>query len=67
MSPEAALDCQIKRYRGMSGEARLSIALDLHELACDIARESIRARHPHADEVEVDRLLQRRLQLLREL
>lgn len=39
MSPQAALDHQIERYRKMTGEERLAIALDLHELSCDIARE----------------------------
>jgi hypothetical protein len=65
MSPEAALDHQIGRYREMSGEERLAIALDLHELSCDIAREGIRAQHPDADEAEVERHLRQRLELLR--
>jgi len=55
MSPEAALCYQIERYREMSGEERLAIALDLHEFSCDIAREGIRAQHPEADENEVER------------
>jgi hypothetical protein len=65
MSPQAASDYQIERYREMSGEERLGIALDLHELSCDIAREGIRAQHPEADEAEVERLLHRRLELSR--
>ena len=65
MSPQAALDFQIGRYREMTGEERLAIALDLHELSCDIAREGIRAQHPGADEAEVERLLRRRLELAR--
>ena len=65
MSPQAALDFQIGRYREMSGEERLAIALDLHEFSCDIAREGIRAQHPEADEEEIERLLQRRLILAR--
>ena len=65
MSPQAALDFQIERYREMSGEERLAIALDLHEFSCDIAREGIRAQHPGADEAEVERLLHRRLELVR--
>jgi len=63
MTPQAALDYQIKRYREMTGEERLAIALDLHELACDIAREGIRAQHPEANEAEVERLLRWRLEL----
>jgi len=65
MTPQAALDFQIGRYREMSGEDRLAIALDLHEFSCDIAREGIRAQHPGADENEIERLLQRRLGLAR--
>jgi len=67
MSPQAALDYQIERYRQMTGEERLGIALDLHELSCDIAREAIRAQNPKADEVEVERQLHRRLALVRSL
>jgi hypothetical protein len=65
MSPQAALDFQIERYREMSGEDRLAIALDLHEFSCDIAREGIRAQHPEADENEVERRLRQRLALAR--
>ena len=65
MSPQAALTFQIGRYRQMSGEDRLAIALELHEFSCDIAREGIRAQHPEADKNEVERLLQRRLTLAR--
>jgi Rv0078B-related antitoxin len=50
-----ALDEQIKRYRRMSGEQRLAVALELHELSCDIAREGIRHQHPQADAAEVER------------
>ena len=65
MSPQAALDFQIESYREMSGEERLAIALDLHELSCDVAREGIRAQHPDADEKEIERRLQHRLNLAR--
>ncbi len=65
MTPQAALDEQIERYRRMTGEQRLAIALDLHELSCDIAREGIRRQHPKADADEVERLLRRRLELAR--
>ena len=65
MSPEQALNEQIEQYRRMSGEERLAIALGLHELACKIAREGIRSQHPNADPAEVERLLQRRLELAR--
>jgi len=65
MTPQAALDFQIKRYREMSGEERLAIALDLHEFSCDIAREGIRAQHPNVNDEEVERLLRCRLELVR--
>jgi hypothetical protein len=65
MSPQAALDYQIERYREMSGEERLAIALDLHELSCDVAREGIRAQHPDADDAQVEKFLRRRLELAR--
>jgi hypothetical protein len=65
MSPQAALERQIERYRTMTGEDRLGIALDLHELACDVAREGIRHQHPDADEAEVERLLRQRIKLAR--
>ena len=65
MSPDRALDEQIKRYRRMTGEQRLAIALELHEMSCDIAREGIRHQNPNADAAEVERLLRHRLELAR--
>jgi hypothetical protein len=47
--------------RQMTGEQRLSVALDLREMSCDIAREGIRHQHPRADAEEVERLLRERL------
>jgi hypothetical protein len=49
----------------MTGEERLAIALRLHELACDVAREGIRHQHPQADDAEVEKLLHKRIQLSR--
>jgi type II secretory pathway predicted ATPase ExeA len=63
MTPAAALQEQIERYCKMTGEQRLAIALDLHELACDMARAGIRHQHPGATEDEVDHLLRHRLRL----
>ena len=65
MNAATALDKQIEQYRRMTGEQRLSVALDLHELSCDIAREGIRRQNPNADAAEVNRLLRRRLELAR--
>jgi hypothetical protein len=65
MDPELAIQQQIERYRRMTGEQRLAVALDLHELSCNVAREGIRRQNPQADAAEVERLLQQRLQLAR--
>jgi hypothetical protein len=65
MNPDRALEEQIKRYRRMTGEQRLDIALDLHEISCEVAREGIRHQNPKADAAEVERLLKRRLELAR--
>lgn len=65
MNPEAATQRQIELYRQMTGEQRLGIALRLHELACDVAREGIRNQHPRADAQEIERLLRRRIELTR--
>jgi len=67
MTPQAALDAQIEKYRAMTGEARLKLALDLHELACEIARHGIRHQHPEADAEEVERLLRERIAITRAL
>ena len=66
MNPERARNEQIERYRRMTGEQRLALALELHELACNIAREGIRHQNPDADEAEVERLLRLRLELTRQ-
>ena len=63
MSPEAASEAQIERYRQMTGEQRLEIALRLHELSCDVARDGIRAQFPGASEAEVERRLRERIRL----
>ena len=65
MTASTALEKQIARYRAMTGEQRLAVALDLHELSCDIAREGIRRQHPEADSAAVEHLLRYRLQLAR--
>ena len=66
MTAAAALEKQIECYRKMTGEERLALALELHELACDLAREGIRRADPQADAPEVERLLRRRLELARQ-
>lgn len=66
MNPDAALQRQIELYRAMSGEQRLKIALDLHEFACNLAREGIRHQFPGATADEVERHLRRRMELSRQ-
>lgn len=63
MKPEDALQEQVRRYRRMTGEQRLALALNLHELSCNVARQGIRHQNPMADEAEIERLLRRRIQL----
>jgi hypothetical protein len=66
MSPTEALQRQIERYRTMTGEQRLRIAIDLHTLSCDIAREGIRHQFPDADAAEVEYRLRQRLSAARQ-
>lgn len=66
MTPDAAVEQQIERYRAMTGEQRLKIALDLHEFACNIAREGIRRQFPEATADEVEQHLRRRIELSRQ-
>jgi hypothetical protein len=63
MTAATALAKQIERYRQMTGEQRLQIALDLHEMSCNIAREGIRHQHPNATDNEVEDFLRDRLKL----
>ena len=63
MTPTMATHKQIEHYRRMTGEQRVAIALGLHELSCNVAREGIRRQNPNADESEVERLLCRRIEL----
>ncbi len=67
MTAATASDKQIERYRQMTGEQRLKIALDLHEMSCNIARAGIRRQHPEADASEVERQLRHRIELEREI
>jgi hypothetical protein len=67
MTPQAALEAQINRYRTMTREERVAIAFRLHELACEMARLGIRRQHPKASAAEVEALLRQRLELARNL
>ena len=66
MKPDEASQEQIRRYQQMTGEQRLALALELHELSCNVAREGIRHQNPLADEAQVERLLRERLRLARQ-
>jgi hypothetical protein len=66
MTPEAALRRQIELYRAMTGEQRLKISLDLHEFACNVAREGIRRQFPGATPEEVEAHLRKRIELSRQ-
>ncbi|MDP1796174.1 MAG: hypothetical protein Q8K78_01770 [Planctomycetaceae bacterium] len=63
MIPDDALNKQIELYRGMSGEQRLKIALDLHTLICNVSRAGIRRRYPDATEDEVEQHLRQRIEM----
>ena len=63
MKPEDALQEQIRRYQKMTGEQRLALALEMHELSCNVTREGIRQQNPQADEAQVEQELRRRLRL----
>jgi hypothetical protein len=65
MTAAEALDRQIAMYRAMTGEQRLAIALELHDLSCDVAREGIRRKFPKAGAAEVESMLRRRIELAR--
>jgi hypothetical protein len=51
----------------MTGEERLKLAFDLHELSCEIARDGIRLQYPEASPDEVERRLQERIALAHSL
>lgn len=63
MSPDLAEQKQIESYRAMTGEERLAIGLRLHELSCEIARESIRSQFPSAPPDQVEEHLRERIRL----
>ncbi|PYK20342.1 MAG: hypothetical protein DME55_02505 [Verrucomicrobia bacterium] len=67
MDPRAALQKQIEKYQAMTGKERLRVALDLHELSCEIARDGIRHQHPEASADEVERILRERIALAQRL
>jgi hypothetical protein len=65
MTPQAALEVQLERYREMTREQRVGTALRLHDLACEVARMGIRRQNPEASAEQVEALLRERLALAR--
>jgi hypothetical protein len=65
VNAEQALEKQIEMYRKMTGEQRLQIALNLHELSCEVAREGIRHQFPNATEDDVEAKLRERIAMAR--
>ena len=61
MTPTEFTQQQIERYRQMTGEQRLLIALNLHELSCEVARDGIRDRYPNATPELIETKLHERL------
>lgn len=61
MTPTEFKQKQIESYRAMTGEQRLLIALNLHEMSCEIARDGIRGRYPDASPDVVEAKLRERL------
>lgn len=51
----------------MTGEERLAIALELHELSCDVTRAGIRARYPDAPDEAIEQKLRERIALSRRI
>ncbi len=64
MNPTEFTQKQVDRYRQMTGEQRLMIALNLHEMSCEIARDGIRGRFPNATPEMVETKLRERLRLI---
>jgi hypothetical protein len=63
MASLQAFEEQLKVYRRMTGEQRFAVALRMHELACDAARERIRQHYRGATAEEVEQELRRRIRL----
>lgn len=58
---------KVYRARRSSPEQKLLVGRELFEFGCELSRAGIREQHPEADEAEVERLLARRLALMRKL
>ena len=56
MSPEAATQLQIERYRQMTCDQKLRFGFLLNDLASDVARLRISLSYPQADWATVEKL-----------
>jgi len=63
MTPEAALESQIERYRQMTGEERLMIGLRLTAAARAAALHHVRSKYPGISEEEAERLVRAQIRL----
>ena len=61
MTPDEEWQREIERYRAMTGEQRLTIALDMTTRAREAERDGIRREFPDADEAEIDQLFRMRM------
>ena len=60
MTPDEMTQHEIELYRAMTGEQRLTIALEMTTLKWEAERNEIRREFPEADEAEVDRQFRKR-------
>jgi hypothetical protein len=58
---------KLRQAREMSGEEKLLAGPQLFELGCRVSKDGIRDQFPNADEVEVDRILDKWLSISRRL
>lgn len=58
-SESAAAEMQLRILRSLSGAQRLQIALEMSDLARELSRAGLRARHPDWSEAQVTRELVR--------
>lgn len=65
VNAEAAIEKQIEMYRKMTGQQRLKIAMNLHELSCQVARAGIRHQFPNATPEQVEEKLRERIAMSR--
>jgi hypothetical protein len=63
MTPDDATRRQIDAYRRMTGEERLRVALGLHEISCNVARQAIRNQSPSVTDEQIEEKLRQRIRI----